>query len=733
MFTMPLAPLTLNETTGDWMWTAASVLSLRSPTLAFDPSLPKDFDIPGGSDAVKNSGLSMLERYVARLLENTFEDSSLFWHYAMRHVPSASLACAKDYASTNYKTGTSMSFVNDAGIPAEDNISSYLPSDIPMHGYGAFPIGSIPTSCMCGWTKVASSASLSPFKCRIPAKVCTAIQISTPDCTYDPFTVSGKAVMNVILELWSKNSPQQEWECHDVDLSDSWGIVSHPEADNWIVSGASNPAGGLFPSRVSQLLRAGRSGMRMGNAKVLRSQARKEGVWPSARVHKLVPEDDPNSAGAAQRQCADTILNSIDAASVAREVVDDLFPVAQGIQESAPMSFCLRYAIEFSRLRMLRAIYSISPERDSAAAAAADKKAVGGQVSEQIRFQKSVTDLWRGRCESQLNMLGVCKSNGLFDLVPKKQFAYDCPFVISNPYSEGSAGYYVTPKGCLLYYKGSFYNPCRNPQKKCNSKSSSQKASFTLEEIVAASADTKIRFDVRDAGSGEVVGEWPIKFYDIDTSKNTVASQVVERLLRWKATSSSASTPEDAAFEAGGLAEDNVMRGANIPYRLSRRFIEEIFMQGGSHSNAKGSIGNTPVQSAGWGSAEGLVTDAKTADFCDGIADWWPDVSFFLARAKVVRCVYYARAKVVQCFYYARAKVVQCVYYARAKVVQCVYYVCTQDWTNPVGYHVTLPCSKDQAGYRTFDAAFAIDRGDGTIQMKYVHTALRDQDAYHSR
>ena len=56
-----------------------------------------------------------------------------------------------------------------------------------------------------------------------------------------------------------------------------------------------------------------------------------------------------------------------------------------------------------------------------------------------------------------------------------------------------------------------------------------------------------------------------------------------------------------------------------------------------------------------------------------------------------------------------------------------------QDWTKPVGYHVTLPCSKDQAGYRTFDAAFAIDRGDGTIQMKYMHTALRDQDAYHSR
>lgn len=49
---------------------------------------------------------------------------------------------------------------------------------------------------------------------------------------------------------------------------------------------------------------------------------------------------------------------------------------------------------------------------------------------------------------------------------------------------------------------------------------------------------------------------------------------------------------------------------------------------------------------------------------------------------------------------------------------------------------MTLPCSKEQAGYRTFDAAFAVDRGDGTVsllQMRYLHTALRDQDAYHSR
>lgn len=176
---------------------------------------------------------------------------------------------------------------------------------------------------------------------------------------------------------------------------------------------------------------------------------------------------------------------------------------------------------------------------------------------------------WRGRCESQLNMLAVCKGNGLFDIVPEKEFAYDCPFVISDPYSQGK--HYVTPSGCMVYHAGSFYDPCRHPIKPC---SSTSKVTFSLQEIVAAGASTLVRFDVRSTGSGEVLGEWPIKFYDADEGKNAVAAQVVERILRWKATSSSSTGEEDAAFEAEGLTESAENRGANIPWRLSNEFIQ---------------------------------------------------------------------------------------------------------------------------------------------------------------
>ncbi len=220
-------------------------------------------------------------------------------------------------------------------------------------------------------------------------------------------------------------------------------------------------------------------------------------------------------------------------------------------------------------------------------------------------------------------MLAVCKSNRLFDIIPDKEFAYECPFVITTPYSQKR--YYVTPSGCLLYYTGSFYNPCRHPTKACSN--ATAKVSFTLEEIVtgAAAAKTLIRFDVRSTGSDEILGSWPIKFYDLDESKNAVAVQVVERILRWQATSSSATSVEDSSFESANLAESAQNRGANIPWRLSKEFITDIFQGGATNARSKGTIGNTPVESY-WATAEGLVTDGKAAEFCDAIADWWPEV-----------------------------------------------------------------------------------------------------------
>ena len=371
MFTMPLAPLVVNQTSGDWMWTAASVLGLRNPKLAFDPALNINFDSPD-NDNIENSGLSMLERYVSKLLQASFEDSSLFWHYAMRHVPSPSLMCAKNYSYTSRPTNSSFAaFVNDARVPNDlsgNPITDAVPKNsIPMHGYAAFPLGGAKSMCFCGWAFVAT-------KCQIPDATCRALSLAS--CLYDP--VSQVDIVPAIIKAWSSDRDVTEWECPELDLSDSWGIVSAKESDTWITSSSSTTS-----MKISELLRAGRAGLRIGNAKTLAKSARADGVWPSQRVHKLLPDDDVSGTGVALRRCSDTILASFDASSVAKEVVDDLFPVAQGIQhESAPMSACLRFAIEFSRLRVLKAIQSISSV---------------ASIADEIMVQKSVVDRWKGR------------------------------------------------------------------------------------------------------------------------------------------------------------------------------------------------------------------------------------------------------------------------------------------------------------------------------------------------
>jgi hypothetical protein len=158
-------------------------------------------------------------------------------------------------------------------------------------------------------------------------------------------TQSSRELLGRILDMWATRAPAaaasgSPWECPDMDLSDSWGIVSSKESTSWIVSGRN--AAGTPAASVSELLIAGRAGMRIGNAQTLKQRAQEGGVWPSERVHKLVPSDDPRSTGAALSRCSDRIMATIDASSVAKEIVDDLFPVAQGIHESAPMSFCLR-------------------------------------------------------------------------------------------------------------------------------------------------------------------------------------------------------------------------------------------------------------------------------------------------------------------------------------------------------------------------------------------------------
>jgi hypothetical protein len=241
----------------------------------------------------------------------------------------------------------------------------------------------------------------------------------------------------------------------------------------------------------------------------------------------------------------------------------------------------------------------------------------------------------------QLDMLGVCKSSRLFEYVPEKEHVFDCPFKIQDDYANRN--YYVTP-GCLVWKKstnrGNFYDPCRSGQ--C---SNDTKQEFSLDMLTKP-----IPFDIRDTGSDEALGTWPITFLSENDTINERNAVLVGMLSDWRLNG----------------------RNGTVPWKLSPEFVENIVSNGGR--NAAGGVGNTR-SGKDWGTSEGFAN--TSLDFCDAISDWWPE-----------------------------------------------------DWSKPVGYHVTLPCDGKDSSYRTFDSAFVMetdsDKGEFHVTMRYMHTMVRN-------
>jgi hypothetical protein len=636
IFTMPMSPLVVNKASGDWMWTAASVLALRTPSMQFDPATPSDT-----IDKNNYEGLSMMELYVQKLLSRSFEDTALFWHYAMRHVPSDSLLCASyvaESAANPIQNGAKLDFFLDPTLSQLDPnlLTIARNASIPMQGYSAFTLGGIiDQDCLCGWTKVAKI-------CQIPAIICREAALF-PNCSYPINTTQGWQTIQKILDAW-KDDENLQWPCPSMDFSDSWGVVPGRHSDEWIAKSASSTPSSqrrYLNVSLSEVIRSGRAGLRIGNMRTIAADVGKV-VKPSHRVHKLHSQDGNSTV--ALKRCAGNILKTFDANSFAKAVTDDLFPAAQGVStESWAVSVCMRFSIEYSRLRVLKMLSTAFASIDSEKSAS---------IQQQAAMQEGVVSIWKQKCESQLGMLAVCKSNSIFEMVPATPFQYECPFQITDDYKLGT--YYVGPSSCLVFINStkSFYDPCMHPTKECGGSGTL----FSIPELLSNTASTKIKFDVRSLGKGEVLGTWPVKFYDSrDEEKNKKAAEYVKILEEFRTSGTS-----------------------GVPWRLTEDFATRILgMQD------TGDIGNTQRQKK-WATAEGFASDST--EFCDGIADWWPE-----------------------------------------------------DWTKPVGYHVTVPCSKDDTGYRLFDAAFAIDRDDpssnavNVVTIKYVHTMLRDQEIYHSR
>jgi hypothetical protein len=558
---------------------------------------------------------SPTETFIEKAMRDAYTDSSTFWHHALRYVPSKSIACS-DATYSPPGSNARVRFVDRDGI-TPPNFSN--PS-VPMLGFNAYPIGATRSMCFCGWSRVGT-------KCIIPGAVCRDIGRGD-NCDYVHGTASGRDIIATVLDMWKKvGANRSHWTCPELDLSDAWGIL--PQDDGPVKGGGAykwvtEPNATSIEVDIKRILVDGRAGLRIGNINHLSGHARVGGLNPGKRVHQ---KESTYNDSIDLRKCKDTIFNTFDAASVAIQVVDDLFPVAYAAKEGGPTSVCLRFAIEYARLRVMETIHAAF-------------KGVN-----KLGEQRTLYDTWKKRCHMQLQMVGMCRSNGVYAMIPDEQKVYRCPFHVSDPYNgTHSSGYYVTP-GCLVYHRDSVYDPCKMQSDPCSSSKT-----ISIADLVADAAHAKLPFDPRMVGSDEALGVWPVEFSsNKGPDANAKMALAVDKIEEWRASSSW------------------------LPWRLSEGFVAANVMGGGSAT--PGGMGNTPKTKT-WGTAEGFEDNIE---FCDAMADWWPD-----------------------------------------------------DWSMPVGYHVTVPCDKDETGYRTFDHAFAIDRGNGEVVFVYENDILRDHSKYHS-
>jgi hypothetical protein len=162
--------------------------------------------------------------------------------------------------------------------------------------------------------------------------------------------------------------------------------------------------------------------------------------------------------------------------------------------------------------------------------------------------QEPVVLEWRTKCEVQLEMLGVCRSNQLFDYVPSEERFYDCPFTITDSYADKQ--YYVTP-GCLVWVRrdtdakdGSFYDP---------SKITTRPESITIDDL-KGDPTLEVPFDVRHTGKADALGTWPIVFNSADDVANTQHAALVQELSQWKIDG----------------------RNDSVPWRLEHDFVDKV-------------------------------------------------------------------------------------------------------------------------------------------------------------
>ena len=385
------------------MWaTCAGLLQQVMWTMPLDrrTSRPKGMGAPydpiHGVSGTPN--ITYREEFIRSLTLEAFRQSPLYWHYSVRYFPSQSEVCER--ASPRKPPGGSVFTVGN--------------NTAPRMGFSTYTLGGVGgVDCHCGWWGEGDD-------CAIPAATCARmVQLLgfSRICVEQRRAYNRTdhfAVLGALAALRQKD-PLAPYPCPALQISEHWGLVD---------------SDGLpYANATDRILREGASGFRVGNADWLFAN-QVNLANPATRVDPL----EEGEGGKVSQQCSLTDDSIVD------HLIDDLFPVAQGVRQSAPQSYCTRYGIELARLTVFQA----------------------AKLDSSVGQQQGVVDKWRMRCEMKLRQLAVCKSFAVLNATGAPQGTAQCPFTISVP-DELRGSYAVTP-GCLLVLWNSdqsgIYDPC---------------------------------------------------------------------------------------------------------------------------------------------------------------------------------------------------------------------------------------------------------------------------------
>ena len=346
------------------------------PTTLNDP-----YD-PDGASTTMN--MTYREDFVRRIVSEAYKHSPLYWHYNARHKPSHSAVCER--STPRWPNSVNQTYF--------------------AHGYSSMTIGGSKVDCFCGWWHNATH-------CLVPPLVCERLALLVGSAEAQEVCSNGGYTTNAFLEramplLVTLEGGWKGWPCPAMHISDHWGIISDKTA--WV-------KGGRSLADVYQLiLNNGTSGLRVGSLAWMMG-AHIDHINPAARIESVQP-----------LQCEIS-----PSPMLVDNFVDDLFPAAQGVRQSAAVSACMRFSIEVARMSAYQEANLVVASAD----------------------QASVVATWRKRCEMKIQQVSFCQVYGVYNVLAQDTQTPDCPFTVATIFTE----YSITPS-CLIVFSQKVYDPC---------------------------------------------------------------------------------------------------------------------------------------------------------------------------------------------------------------------------------------------------------------------------------